>query len=44
MWREVNFGNGITKIMRKSKREEREMTWQEVAKLITHLVSLNIKI
>ena len=44
MRREVNFDNGITKIVRKSKREDREMTWQEVAKLITHLVSLNIKI
>ena len=33
MRREVNFDNGITKIVRKSKREDREMTWQEVANL-----------
>ena len=43
MRRDVNFENGTTKIVRKSKRGDREMTWQEVAKLITHLVSLNIK-
>ena len=29
MRRNVNFNNGIAEIVRKSKREEREMMWEE---------------
>ena len=29
MRREANFGNGVAKILRKSRREEREMMWPE---------------
>ena len=29
VWGEINFGNNIVEIVRKSKRDERQMIWQE---------------